>query len=102
MGLLGRIFGRGGGDSAARRRPGGVGAAEDGDARLAEGLRLHQAGDLQSAERAYRALLEGDPDHGPAHQLLGTLLGASGRLDAALEHLRAAATRAGIDLREPS
>jgi FkbM family methyltransferase len=59
--------------------------------RIRHGLEHHQSGDLQSAESAYRNALDSAPDHADAHYLLGSLLGESGRLDEALEHLRESA-----------
>lgn len=41
---------------------------------LQQALDLHRAGDLDAAEAAYRALLEGAPDDADAHHLLGVLL----------------------------
>jgi FkbM family methyltransferase len=59
--------------------------------RIGHGLEQHQAGELQSAESAYRKALDLAPHHPDAHYLLGSLLGESGRLDEALEHLGEAA-----------
>jgi FkbM family methyltransferase len=99
MGLLNRIFGSRAGDGEAAesrdRSPGRENAAarkrdtDVGD-RIDEGLRCHQAGDLRSAEHAYRDALDLAPDNAHAHYLLGSLLGAGGHLDAALEHLQQA------------
>ncbi|NCF81720.1 MAG: tetratricopeptide repeat protein, partial [Proteobacteria bacterium] len=100
MGFFNRIFGnraaRGGAsesrdasaptsNAAARER--GTEAVD----RISRGLEKHQAGDLQSAEAGYREALDLEPDHSDAHYLLGSLLGQTGRLDEALEHLRQAA-----------
>jgi FkbM family methyltransferase len=57
---------------------------------IAEGLEHHQVGDLQSAERAYRQALNSAPHHADVHYLLGSLLGVSGELEEALQHLREA------------
>ncbi len=61
------------------------------DDRIRHGLEQHQAGEVDSAEHAYREVLDYAPDNAYAHYLLGSLLGASGRLDEALEHLQEAA-----------
>ena len=88
MGFLNRIFGRHAADgdaSAALKQVSGV------SDRIRHGLEHHQAGDLPSAESAYREALDLAPDHPDGHYLLGSLLGESGRLDEALEHLEEAA-----------
>jgi predicted O-linked N-acetylglucosamine transferase (SPINDLY family)/predicted SAM-dependent methyltransferase len=58
---------------------------------IRRGFERHQAGDLEAAEIAYRDGLEQAPERPDGHYLLGSLLGQSGRLDEALEHLEAAA-----------
>ena len=87
MGLLNRIFGprAADGDASALKQD-----AQVAD-RIRHGLEHHQAGDRQLAESAYRKALDLAPDHPDAHYLLGSLLGESGRLDEALEHLQQAA-----------
>jgi len=90
MGLLDRILGNQAGvERAGTDRPTSAVSAREDD-RLAEGLRLHQAGELPGAERAYREVIAGNPESADAHYFLGSLLGASGRLDDALEHLQIA------------
>ncbi len=99
MGLLNRLFGERDAENAPTDAHGGPAGNEstsaherefDIDERLRQGLARHQAGDLQSAERAYRVVLDAAPEHAFAHVLLGSLLGASGRFDEALEHLQTA------------
>ena len=100
MSLLNRLFGNRAGETQAVESPRASARHEkaaapngDGDADelVRNGLQHHQAGDLASAERAYRVALASAPDHADVHYLLGSLLGASGRLDAALDHLQQAA-----------
>ena len=88
MGFLNRIFGRRAADGDASEALKQVSEVAD---RIRRGLEHHQAGDLQSAESAYREALDLAPDHPDGHYLLGSLLGESGRLDEALEHLEQAA-----------
>jgi FkbM family methyltransferase len=100
MSLLSKIFGARGGEdprdtppnmSAGSERVAAPEGEMPADERIRQGLAHHQAGDLHSAERAYRAVLEATPEEPLAHYLLGSLLGASGRLEAACEHLQTAA-----------
>lgn len=99
-GVLGRLLGdRNGGANAsqtrdASRHDANAAAVKRGgevDDRIRHGLEHHQAGEVDLAERAYREALNCAPDNADVHYLLGSLLGASGRLDEALEHLQAAA-----------
>jgi len=94
MGFLNRIFGRRAADGDAIKQHANPATLKQ-DAqvvdRIRHGLEHHQAGDLQSAESAYREALDLAPDHPDAHHLLGSLLGESGRLDEALERLQQAA-----------
>jgi tetratricopeptide (TPR) repeat protein len=53
-------------------------------------LRLHQAGNLQEAERLYRQILESDPQHIDALHLLGVIAGQSGKYEIAISHIRQA------------
>lgn len=55
---------------------------------LAEGLRLHQAGQLTEAEPCYRQVLEELPDHSEAAFLLGSLLLQARRAPEAMEFLK--------------
>jgi Tfp pilus assembly protein PilF len=60
---------------------------------LARAWSLHQAGEREAAERAYRELLEREPGLGDALNCYGILLMQTGRADQALAHfLRAAAS----------
>jgi tetratricopeptide (TPR) repeat protein len=52
---------------------------------LADGLRLHQAGQLIEAEANYRRVLAAQPDHGEALNLLGLVSFQKGRYDLAVE-----------------
>ena len=96
MGLIDRFFGN---DSAspASAAPGEAPDAnpparrQETDDPVRRGFDLHQAGELESAEAAYRASLEQAPERPDAHYLLGSLLGQQGRLDEALVHLEEAA-----------
>ena len=49
------------------------------ESELAEGLAAHRAGDLDLADRCYRAALEREPDHARALHLWGTLALQQGR-----------------------
>lgn len=66
----------------ARKRSGGRGAAPDVGFQAA--VRLHIAGDLSGAERAYRRVITDAPRHAPAHNNLGSILAGRGELGAAL------------------
>ena len=59
------------------RTVGGV-AADDLSKLLQNGIRLHQAGQLQEAARTYQEVLEINPDHADANHLLGVLVGQKG------------------------
>jgi predicted O-linked N-acetylglucosamine transferase (SPINDLY family) len=106
MGLLNRIFGNHAGEppgptatpptensppeiSPPENPPAAKPAPATGDA-IRAGFEHHQAGDLAAAEGAYRDGLALSPDRSDGHYLLGSLLGQSGRLDEALEHLEEA------------
>lgn len=61
---------------------------------IAQGLRLHHAGDLPGAARLYEAALERDPADADASCLLGMVHHAAGRPDQAIEWIqRAVAAR---------
>lgn len=63
---------------------------------LAAGLRHHQAGRWQEAEKSYLELLQIEPDHPDAMHLLGVLAFQRGRQRQAIEHIeRAIAIRPG-------
>ena len=59
-------------------------------AEIAQGLRLHQAGDLTGAARLYEAALERDPRDADASCLLGMVHQARGRPGEAVEWIRRA------------
>ena len=59
-------------------------------ARLAEGVRLGQAGDIEGSIREHEAAVEGDASLAQAHANLISLYGRAGRWDKAEEHYRAA------------
>ncbi|MBF0294298.1 MAG: tetratricopeptide repeat protein [Magnetococcales bacterium] len=61
-----------------------------GEGRLRMAISSHRAGALAEAERLYLSLLRDDPDQPDAHHNLGVLCGETGRVELALEHLRAA------------
>ncbi len=58
--------------------------------RLDRATNLHGAGDLKTAERLYREVLEVEPDNAQARHLLGVLALQRGRPDDAVERIRAA------------
>src|SRR5690349_18260541 len=62
-------------------------------ARLQEGMRLHQAGRLDQAEKIYREVLAQDQGHADAWHLLGMAEGQRGRLEAAAENIGRAVER---------
>jgi tetratricopeptide (TPR) repeat protein len=53
-------------------------------AAMARGWQCHQAGDLDQAERIYRAVLQTEPGHADAWYLLGVVCQSLGRVDEAL------------------
>jgi tetratricopeptide (TPR) repeat protein len=57
---------------------------------LAVAVKHHQAGELQSAERIYRQVLQTDPSHADALHLLGVLAHQMGKHELAVEHMRRA------------
>lgn len=57
---------------------------------LQSALAHHQAGRLAEAEQAYRQILQQQPDHGDAQNLLGALLCQRGQLDDAIPLLESA------------
>jgi tetratricopeptide (TPR) repeat protein len=59
-------------------------------ARLAEGIRLGKAGDIEGARREHEAALQADPSLAQAHANLISVYGRLGRWDKAEEHYRAA------------
>lgn len=61
-----------------------VGKAAFAQARLAEALRQHKAGDLQSAEAAYQEVIKFRPDIAAAHNALGAVYNSQGRHEDAL------------------
>lgn len=63
---------------------------------LARAITRHQAGDLNAAEKAYRAILVDHPDHADALHLLGLVHYQKGDAVTAMEHIRRAI---GIDRR---
>jgi tetratricopeptide (TPR) repeat protein len=63
-------------------------------ARLAEGVRLGQAGDIEGSIREHEAALASDASLAQAHANLISLYGRAGRWDKAEEHYRAAAALA--------
>ena len=61
-------------------------AAPDADAnKLQNALRLHQQGQLDSAEALYREILQASPRHSGALQLLGVIAGQRGQPQQAIE-----------------
>ncbi len=69
------------------------GASPAGDARalLARARECHRAGRIAAAEELYREVLAGWPETAQAHRLLGILYAESGRGEAAIDELAAAA-----------
>lgn len=87
---LQKLFsGREGGEEKSRIHQG-----TDTDGRLAESMkaayRLHESGDLEGAERAYRAILAGYPDDADALYLLGEIANSTGRREEAIDLIRRA------------
>lgn len=78
--------------AASSRAPAGA-AQTEARALFERALAHHRAGDLQKAERAYRAVLSALPDLPEALANLATVLQQQGRLDEAEAHLRAAFAR---------
>jgi predicted O-linked N-acetylglucosamine transferase (SPINDLY family) len=62
---------------------------------LAEGTRLHQAGQLAAAEQLYRQILAADPRHPHALNQFGMLAFQTGDFSAAIERIRLAIDVAG-------
>jgi tetratricopeptide (TPR) repeat protein len=60
------------------------------DTQLQEAFEKHQAGAFGDAERGYRQVLAGDPNHAFALNLLGVLCSQTDRPEEAIEHLAAA------------
>ncbi len=77
-----------GGDGAGTLRP----FPRDADAQVRDGMAAHQRGDLDAAERAYRAALATVAAHPMATHYLGVVLYQRGQLAAALPLLEQAAT----------
>jgi predicted O-linked N-acetylglucosamine transferase (SPINDLY family) len=75
-------------------RPFGQGSLKE---TLAEGLRRHQAGDLEAAGGIYARVLERQPDHLDALQLLGTLALQTGDAEKSAELLARALQQAPDD-----
>jgi tetratricopeptide (TPR) repeat protein len=59
--------------------------ADNVSAKLAEAIAAHRAGNMASAEDAYRTVLERAPDHADACALLGVVVGARGDLVQAVQ-----------------
>ncbi|MDX1948749.1 MAG: tetratricopeptide repeat protein [Pirellulaceae bacterium] len=57
---------------------------------LQQAIQYHRAGDLTTAERLYRQLLQAEPKHADAWHLLGVAAWQSGRHDEALASIRQA------------
>ena len=57
---------------------------------LQQAVRCHRAGELQEAERLYRAVLQAQPEHAEAHHNLGVLMLEGRQFDASLPHFEAA------------
>ncbi|MCA9194741.1 MAG: tetratricopeptide repeat protein [Planctomycetales bacterium] len=57
---------------------------------VSKALAIHQSGDLENAENAYREILQKDPQNANATQLLGALLIQLGRVDEAVPLLEKA------------
>lgn len=55
---------------------------------LADAIELHQAGQLDRAERIYGEILDSQPRHPDALQLLGTLAYQTGRVEMAIDAIR--------------
>jgi predicted TPR repeat methyltransferase len=69
-----------------RPQPRTPAAAPDADAdKLQNALRLHQQGQLDSAEAMYREILQASPRHSGALQLLGVIAGQRGQPQQAIE-----------------
>jgi len=60
------------------------------DRAIQEGLRAHHAGDLATAESAYRKAIKQLPRHPHAHDLLGIVLAQSGRFTESVEAFKKA------------
>src|SRR3972149_4531462 len=60
------------------------------DQALQQAIKLHRAGDLQEAERIYRAILSAVPNHPDANHNLGVLIVQAQQPSAALPHFKAA------------
>lgn len=64
--------------------------------KVAEGVDLYMAGEVQAAEEAYREALRMKPDDPAASYNLGILLRVTGRRDEAMERLEVAAAAEGF------
>lgn len=60
------------------------------DQALQQAVEAHKSGNLQDAERLYRAILQVQPRHADANHNLGVLVGGSGKSDLALAFLKTA------------
>ena len=69
------------------------------DLAFAQGLRLHQSGDLDAARSVYNTNLASDPEHADALHLLGTALAQTRAFEEGIEALKAALE---IDPDEPT
>ena len=62
------------------------------DQTLQQGVAAHNTGDLQKAERAYRAILHSQPKHPDANHNLGLIATSTNKLDVALSLFKTALT----------
>ena len=60
------------------------------DQALQKGVTAHREGNLQEAEKFYRAILETQPSHPDANHNLGVLAASLNQLEVALPHFSAA------------
>jgi protein O-GlcNAc transferase len=54
---------------------------------LAVAVRYHRSGNLQQAEAIYRQILQADPNHADALQLLGVIAAQAGRFELAVQYI---------------
>ena len=60
------------------------------DTTLQQGIAAHNAGNLQEAERAYRAILQSQPKHPDANHNLGVIAISANQIEAALRLFKTA------------